>query len=154
MGKNISGVIYFPGGSFLEIICLRDNYVSEKSSERQFSSGAISRGILSRINYLWGNFLGAIIREQSSREELSGGNFPRGLLSSGAIVWGAIIQGVIIRGAIFRGAIVLEPPLSIISSQFEGSNWPFPLHCSKVVKKIMLNVANTTFKFNPLNPNF
>ena len=130
MGKNISGVIYFPGGSFLEIICPRGNYVSDKSSKRQFSLGAISRGILSGVNYFWVIFLE--------------GNYPRGQLCRGQFSSGAII----------RGAIVLEPPLSIIGSQFEGSNLPFPLHCSKVVKKIMLNMANTTFKFNPLNPNF
>ena len=53
--------------------------VFDKSSERQFSLGATSSGILSGGNYLWGNFLGAII----IWEQLSGDNFPRGQLSAG-----------------------------------------------------------------------
>ena len=92
MGKNISGVIYpwdyFAVGSSFWTICPRCNYVSDKSSERQFSSGVISRGILSRRNYLWGNFLGAIIWGTIMR-----GSFPWGLLSSKAIVRGTIIWG-------------------------------------------------------------
>ena len=47
---------------FLGAICPRGNYVGNKSSERQFFSGAISRAILSGGNYLWGNYLGAIIQ--------------------------------------------------------------------------------------------
>ena len=49
------------------------NYVSDKSSKRQFSSWAISREILSRGSYHWGNYPGAV--------------------NQGAIIWGAIILG-------------------------------------------------------------
>ena len=53
-------------GSFLRTICPRGNYVGDKSSERQFSSEAVSRGILSEGNYLWCNFPGAITGGQFS----------------------------------------------------------------------------------------
>ena len=58
--KSMSRVIYlgtiflgrsFPWGHFFP----RGNYVDDKSSDRQFSSGAISRGISSGSNYLWRN---------------------------------------------------------------------------------------------------
>ena len=50
--KNISGVTYpwdfFPRGAlFLGSIFTRGNYVGDKSSKKQFSSGAIFRGQLS-----------------------------------------------------------------------------------------------------------
>ena len=97
-GKNISGVIYpwdhFPGGAvFLEANFPLGNYVDDKSSERQFSSGAIFTGILSAGSYLCSNCPGAIIRGQSSRGQLSRGNIPQGQLFSEAIVWGTIILG-------------------------------------------------------------
>ena len=87
--------------------------------------GGNSRGILSGSNYLWGNFLGAIIREQLSRGQLSwgyffsgtiilgvsclgdnylGGNFPRGQSSSGQLSGGQLS-----RVQFSSGAIVLEP---------------------------------------------
>ena len=103
-GKNISGVIYpwdhFPGGAvFLEANFPLGNYVDDKSSERQFSSGAISRGILSGGNYLWINCPGAIIRVQSSRGNYLEGNIPRGQLpgvqfSSAAIILRGNCPGV------------------------------------------------------------
>ena len=80
---NLSLVQFSWGVVFLGAICPRGNYVEDKSSERQFSSGAISTGILSGGNYLWSNSPGAIIRRQSSRGYLSGGQY-----SSGAIILG------------------------------------------------------------------
>ena len=79
--KNISCVIYpwnnYPGrGSSFP----RGNYAGDKSSERQFSSGEIFRGILSGGNYLWGNCLKSITRGQ---------------FSSGTIVWGHIYNTLI-----------------------------------------------------------
>ena len=65
----------------------RGNYVGDKSSERQFFSGAISSKILSGSRYLWGNCPEAIIWRQSSRGRFSrggiflGGSFARGQLS-------------------------------------------------------------------------
>ena len=92
LGKNRSCVIYpwdslsgeegGGGGSFP-----RGNYVGDKSSERQFFSGAISRGILSGGNYLWGNCLEGIVRRQFCR-----GNYTRGQSSGGQFSSGAIIQ--------------------------------------------------------------
>ena len=73
------------GAVFLGAICPRGNYVDEKSSERQFSSGAISRGTLSGDNYLWSNCPGAINQGQSSRGQLSGGDVPLGQLSGGQL---------------------------------------------------------------------
>ena len=65
-GKYISCLIYpwdnVPGGSFP-----LGNYVGDKSYKRQFSLRAISRGILSRGNYLWGNFPEAIIQGEIIR---------------------------------------------------------------------------------------
>ena len=74
---------------FLGAICPRGNYVGDKSFEREFSLGAISRGILSGGNYLWGNCPVAIIQGQLSTGQFSsgaiilggncaGGNCPRG----------------------------------------------------------------------------
>ena len=94
---------------FLRAICPRGNYVGNKSSERQSSSGAISRGILSGGNYFWSSCPGVIIQGQSSRGQLSwgqyssgaivqGGNFPRGQLSVGQLSSGAIVRGAIILG--------------------------------------------------------
>ena len=77
-------MIFFPLNQitdFLGAICPSGNYVGAKSSERHFSSWAISREIFMGGNYLWGNCPGAIIQEQSSRGQLSGRQF-----SSGAIV--------------------------------------------------------------------
>ena len=115
--RNIS----WGGAVFLGTIRPRCDYVGDKSYERQFSSGAISRGILSGDNYLCGNFPGEIVREQSSRGRLFlggraiffGGNYPRGAIVRGTIILGsnclgklsgeqlpseAIVLGVIIRG--------------------------------------------------------
>ena len=66
------------GAVFLGANCSRANYVGNKSSERQFSSREVSRGILSGGNYRQVNCLGAIIQ--------------------GAIVRGAIIRGLILLG--------------------------------------------------------
>ena len=46
-----------------------------KSSERQYFSGTISRGILSGGNYLWRNCPGAIIWGQLSRGNYLGAIF-------------------------------------------------------------------------------
>ena len=75
-GKNISCVIY-PWDNVLE---------------GQFSSGKLCRQqIIRKKIFLGGSFQGDIVREQSSRGQLSGGqlsedNFPRGQLSTEAIV--------------------------------------------------------------------
>ena len=50
----------------LGAICPRGNYVGDKLSERHFSYREISRGILLKGNYFWGNFPGAIIWGQFS----------------------------------------------------------------------------------------
>ena len=72
IGCNLSLGQFFWGAAFLGAICPRVNYVDDKSSERQFSSGAFSSGILSEANYLWSNCPGA---------NHTGGNFSRGQLS-------------------------------------------------------------------------
>ena len=101
----------------LGAICPRGNYVGDKSSERQFTWGAIFRGILSGGNYLWSNCPGAIIQGQSFRGQLSwalyssgaiirGTSFLWGQLSSRAIVRGGNNRGAINQGTIFRGAII------------------------------------------------
>ena len=69
--KNKSCVIY-PRDNVLGANFPRGNYVGNKSSERQFSSVAISRVILSGGNYLRDNCPGAIIQGGI----LLGGNFP------------------------------------------------------------------------------
>ena len=69
--KNKSCVIY-PRDNVLGVSFPRGNYVGNKSSERQFSSVAISRVILSGGNYLRDNCPGAIIQGGI----LLGGNFP------------------------------------------------------------------------------
>ena len=63
------------GADFLGIICPRGNYVEDKSSKRQFSSGEISRGILGGRKHFWGNCPEAIIRRQLSRGQLFAGQF-------------------------------------------------------------------------------
>ena len=98
IGCNLSLGQFSLGAVFLGTICPRGNYVDNKSSERQFSSGTISRGILSGSNCLSSNCLGAIIRGQSSKGQLSGGNIPREQLSSVEIFQGAIVRGVIFLG--------------------------------------------------------
>ena len=70
---------------FLGAICPRGNYVENKSSERQFSSGAISREILSGGNYLPGS--------NHPGGNYQGGNIPLGQLSSEAIIQGPIFLG-------------------------------------------------------------
>ena len=77
---NLSLEQFSWGAVFLRAICQSGNYVDGKSSERQFSSWVISRGILSRCNYLRGNFPGAIIQGQSSRGQLLGVNCPDNFL--------------------------------------------------------------------------
>ena len=74
IGCNLSLGQFSWGAVFLEAICPRGIFADNKSSEREFFSGAISRGLLSRGNYLWSNCLGAIIQ---------GRNIPRGQLSGG-----------------------------------------------------------------------
>ena len=86
IGCNFSLGQFSWGVVFLGAICPRGNYVDDKSSERQFSSRAISKEILPGSNYLWSNCPGAIIQDQSSREQLS---------------WGQLSSGAIIREAIF-----------------------------------------------------
>ena len=98
-GKNISCVIYpwdnVPGGSFP-----RGNYVGDKSSEKQFSSEAICRGILSRGNYLWGNFLRAIIQGVIIRRQFSSGAiFLVGSYSQGQFSVGQLSGGQFSSGA-------------------------------------------------------
>ena len=111
---------------FLESISTRGNYVGDQSSKKQFSSGAISMGILSRGNYRWGNCPGAIIFGQSSRGQFSEGeiflrgncpgeSFPQGYFSGGNNPGGAIIQSAIFRGVIPRGATVRLPKLTSFS---------------------------------------
>ena len=91
------------GGSFLEAIFPRGNYVGNKSSKKQFSSGAISRGILSGGNFFW-----VIFWEQSSRGQLFGGNFPRGQLSGGQSSRGRFSREHLSGGQFSSGAVVLE----------------------------------------------
>ena len=116
-GCNLSMGQFSWGAVFCGAICPRGNSVDDKSSERQFSSGAISRGILSGGNYLWSNCLGAIILGKSSRGHLSrrqyysgaiilrgicpGHNYPGGNFPCGQSFSGATDQGTIIQGAIF-----------------------------------------------------
>ena len=109
IGCNFSLGQFSWGAVFLGVIYPRGNYVDDKSSERQFSSGAISKEILSGSNYLWSNCPGAIIQDQSSRgtiilgtiilgsnypwgnfyqEQLSGGQSSRGQLSGGQLSGG------------------------------------------------------------------
>ena len=109
MCNFILGTMFF-GSSFP-----RGNYVGNKSSERQFSSATIFRGILSGGSYLWGNCPGTVIQGRGTIVRgaiFLGGNcpgdsFPRGQLSTGAIVRVAIIRGAIIQGAIIQGTIFL-----------------------------------------------
>ena len=107
---NLSLGQFYWGAVFLTAICPRSNYVDDKSSERQSSSGAVSRGILSG-----GNNLEAITKEASIHGAIflggnySGGNclvvnylvgkFPRGQLCGGNNP----------GGQFSLGAIVLEP---------------------------------------------
>ena len=91
------------GAVFIGAICPRGNYACNKLSKTQFSSGAVSRGILSGSNNLWVSCLGAIIRGNHPGGNYLGGNFPREQLSSGEIVRGAIIVG---GGQFSSGAIV------------------------------------------------
>ena len=69
------------GTGYLGVICPRGNYEGDKSFERQFSSDAISRGILSRGHYLLGNCPETIIWVASSKAKFSREHF-----SSGAII--------------------------------------------------------------------
>ena len=61
----------------------RGNCLGNKSSERQFSSGAFFRWILSGGNYVWGNFPGAIIQDPG--DNYPGGNFPCGQFPGGQL---------------------------------------------------------------------
>ena len=92
LGYNSSLGLFSLREVFLGTIS-RSNYVGDKSSERQFSSGAISRVILSGGNYLWGNFLGAIIIREAI---FLGGDYPRGYLTETNNLRGAITQGAIV----------------------------------------------------------
>ena len=112
--------------------------MGKKSSERQFSLGAISRGILAGGNYLWSNYPGPIIRGQSSRGQLSARQYSSGAiiiiiipgrlsgggqLSSGAIIRGrAIIQGAIAREAIILGAIFLGGNCPYTTKEHDKAN--------------------------------
>ena len=112
LGYNSSLGLFSLREVFLGTIS-RSNYVGGKSSERQFSSGAISRVILSGGNYLWGNFLGAIIIRETI---FLGGDYPRGYLTGTNNLQGAITQGAIVWWAIIQfssGAIVQTPPENI-----------------------------------------
>ena len=77
----------FLGGSFP-----RGNCIGDKSSERQFSSRAISRGILSGGSYLWGNFPGAIIQGTTIRGQFSLGTIVRAQFSGAQFSSGAIVR--------------------------------------------------------------
>ena len=88
--KSISGVIYtwdyFPGGAqFSSEPFFRGaiDYVGDISSERPFSSESISKGILSRGNYIWGNCPEVIILGNCT-----GGNNPAGNFPGGDFPWG------------------------------------------------------------------
>ena len=112
LGYNSSLALFSLREVFLGTIS-RSNYVGDKSFERQFSSGAISRVILSGGNYLWGNFLGAIIIRETI---FLGGDYPRGYLTGTNNLQGAITQGAIVWWAIIQfssGAIVQTPPENI-----------------------------------------
>ena len=74
---------------FLGAICPRGNYIGDKSSEKQFFSGVISRGIGGQGAIIFR----VIVCKQWSRENYPGGNFPRGQFSSGAIVLGGSCSG-------------------------------------------------------------
>ena len=84
----------------------RGNYAGYKLSERQFSLGAISMGILSGGNYLWSNCPEATTWGQSSRAQFSEGQF-----SSEAIILGDNCPGGNnpvgnqSRGQFFSGAL-------------------------------------------------
>ena len=123
-GCNLSLILFPWGIIFLRTICPRHNYVGHKSSEKHFSFGKVSRGILSGGKYLWGNCSGAIIREQSFRGKLSGGQFSLGAInlrgqssggnfSSEAIILGGNCPGgnnlgrggAVLQGTIFWGVI-------------------------------------------------
>ena len=130
--RNIS----WGGAVFLGTIRPRCDYVGDKSYERQFSSGAISRGILSGDNYLCGNFPGEIVREQSSRGRLFlggraiffGGNYPRGAIVRGTIILGSNCLGklsgeqlpseAIVLGIIIRGGQLSRHPQSLSRNVF------------------------------------
>ena len=77
----------FLGGSFP-----RGNYIGDKSSERQFSSRAISREILSGGSYLRGNFPGAIIQGTIIRGQFSSGTIVRAQFSGAQFSSGAIVR--------------------------------------------------------------
>ena len=65
----------FPGGEvFLVAICLRNNYVSGKSFEREFSLEAAIFGVI-------------------AREKKSGNNHPEGQFFSGEIILGSSCLG-------------------------------------------------------------
>ena len=103
-------MLFILGTMFLEGSFHRDNYVGEKSSERH--SGTISRGILSGGNFLWDNFLGAIIQVA-----LSGGQF-----SSGAIVRAQFFSGEIILWDNFLGDN--NPWVNFLGCNYLGANFP------------------------------
>ena len=131
--RNISWGV---GAVFLGTIRPRCDYVGDKSYERQFSSGAISRGILSGDNYLCGNFPGEIVREQSSRGRFFlggraiffGGNYPRGAIVRGTIILGSNCLGklsgeqlpseAIVLGVIIRGGQLSRHPQSLSRNVF------------------------------------
>ena len=124
IGCNFSLGQFSWGAVFLGVIYPRGNYVDDKSSERQFSSGAISKEILSGSNYLWSNCPGAIIQDQSSRGTIIlgtiilGSNYPWGnfyqeQLSGGQSSRGAIVRGTIIWGQFSSEAIVRTPYMCI-----------------------------------------
>ena len=105
IGCNLSLRQFSWGPVFLETICPRRNYVDDKSSERQVSSGAISRKILSGGSYLWSNCPGATSQGQSSWGQLSGGQYSSRAIVQGVIIWGqssgSRCPGVIVWGGNF-----------------------------------------------------
>ena len=108
IGCNLSLGQFSWGVVFHGAICQRGDYVDDKSSEMQFSSEPITKGILSGGNYFLGNCPGVIIqgviiqgaiflegnytrlqlsRGQLSRGQVSGGQLTGGKFSLGRIVW-------------------------------------------------------------------
>ena len=82
-GCNLSLGQFSWGATFLEAICLRGNYLDDKSSKKQFSLGPISRGILSGGNCLWSNCPGAIIWGQLFSGQLFTGQYSSGIIILG-----------------------------------------------------------------------
>ena len=94
------------------------NYVGNKLSERKFSSAAISSGMLSGDNYLWGICPGAIIEAAIVRGAIFlegnslggiypgtiflGGNYPRGQLFGGQFSFGSLVRTLFCKNVLLE----------------------------------------------------